>query len=78
MEEINFFEWAARRGYNGQRLADRLGYSAEHLSRIKTGKQAPSVDFVTRCMLVFGVEIKQFFPDADTVAALNPSCESKQ
>jgi transcriptional regulator with XRE-family HTH domain len=62
MEEINFFEWAARKGYNGQRLADRLGYSAEHLSRLKTGKQEVTVDFVARCVLAFGEDVKRFFP----------------
>ncbi len=71
--ELTFWEWAARQGYSLVQLANKLGYNADHLSRIKNGRVPVSVEFAARCVLVFGDCARQFFLDVMPVTNHTPS-----
>lgn len=59
--QLTFWEWAQRRGYSVNQLAEKLGFSPEHISRLKNRRLPITVDFVARCVLAFGDEVRPFF-----------------
>jgi transcriptional regulator with XRE-family HTH domain len=61
--ELTFWEWTEREGYSIRKLAKKMKYSPAYLSRIKHGKVPVTIGFVSRCIAVFGAEVKQFCPE---------------
>lgn len=59
--ELTFWEWTQRQGYSLADLATKLGYSAEHISRIKNGHVPVTTPFIARCVFIFGDEVRAFF-----------------
>ena len=61
-----------RAGLTQERLAERVGLDARHLSRLETGKHFPTLDSLERIAEVLGVELAEFFqfPGAETTEAL--------
>jgi plasmid maintenance system antidote protein VapI len=76
LAELTFWEWAQRQGYSMVQLAAKLGYSPEHLSRLKNGKVPITVEFSARCVLAFGDCARQFFLSVMPVATDTTSCEA--
>lgn len=65
MVQLTLWEWLARRGYTGRHIADVLGYTEWYVSRVKNGRVPITGEFVQRCVIVFGPEVRQYLPNQD-------------
>jgi len=62
--KTEIFEWAYQRHWTLKDLAARLGYSEEHLSRLRSGKLPISEQFRDRCIAMLGPDVSSLFlPD---------------